>query len=93
LQSSYGQVYTNGVIGKDVYKLTADVTTIAVPNLLVVNASMPDALAHDLTKLLYDHAADLVKVHPEGRNIVRDNGPRTEPVVLHTGSKKYFDGQ
>jgi TRAP transporter TAXI family solute receptor len=92
LQSSFGPVYTAGVIGKDVYKVAADVATIAVPNLLVVNASMPDALAHDLTKLIYDHAADLTKVHPEGRNIVRENGPKTEPVVLHPGSAKYFNG-
>ena len=94
LREKYGQVYQGATIPKDAYKIaTAEVPTIAVPNLLVVNATMPDAVAHDLTKLIYDYQADLAKVHPEGRNIVRENGPKTDPVVLHPGSASYFDGR
>jgi TRAP transporter TAXI family solute receptor len=92
LRAEYGQVYQAAPIAKDTYKQAADVATIAVPNLLVVNAAMPDGLAHDLTKLIYDYQADLAKVHPEGRNITRDNGPKTDPVVLHPGAANFFSG-
>jgi TRAP-type uncharacterized transport system substrate-binding protein len=93
LQAEYGQVYQAAPIAKDTYKQVTDTATIAVANLLVVNAAMPDGLAHDLTKLIYDYQADLAKVHPEGRNITRDNGPKTDPVTLHPGSANFFSGR
>ena len=65
--------------------------TIAVANVLVVNAAMPDQLAYDLTRLLFTHQAELAKVHPEGANFDRAGGPRTEPVDLHPGARRYYD--
>jgi TRAP transporter TAXI family solute receptor len=93
LQADYGQVYQPAMLAKAAYKLPADVPTIAVPNLLVVSKEMPDALARDLTKLIFEHQDDLSKVHPEGKHISRDNGPKTEPVPLHPGAQAYFDGK
>jgi TRAP transporter TAXI family solute receptor len=92
LQADYGQVYQPAMLAKAAYKLPADVPTIAVPNLLVVSTEMPDALAKDLTRLVFEHQDDLAKVHPEAKNISRDNGPKTEPVPLHPGARAYFDG-
>lgn len=92
LQAEYGQVYQAAALPKDAYKLPADVTTIAVPNLIVVSESMPDSLAKELAKVIFDYQADLAKVHPEGKNIVRDNGPKTEPVILHPGAASFFTG-
>jgi uncharacterized protein len=92
LQADYGQVYQPATLAKAAYKLPADVPTIAVPNLLVVSTKMPDALAKDLTRLVFEHQADLARVHPEAKNISRDNGPKTEPVPLHPGANAYFTG-
>jgi TRAP transporter TAXI family solute receptor len=93
LQTEFGDVYQATTLPASAYKTAADVPTIAVPNLLIVSDKMPDKLAHDLTKLLFEHQADLAKVHPEGKNITKENGPKTEPVKLHPGSKNYFDGK
>lgn len=90
LNAEYGQVYQGTPLKKDVYGTAADVATIAVPNLLVVSDKMPAALAADLTRVLFDHQEELAKVHPEAKNISREDAPKTEPVVLHDGARQYF---
>ncbi|MBE3008547.1 TAXI family TRAP transporter solute-binding subunit [Microbispora sp. NEAU-D428] len=92
LQAKYGPTYQAATLRKDVYGTASDVGTIVVPNLLVVSDKMPADLAENLTRILFEHRADLIKVHPEASNISRDNGPKTEPVLLHEGAKKYFAG-
>jgi uncharacterized protein len=92
LQSEYGDVYQSATIAPAVYKQSAPVKTIGVPNMLVVNDSMSDDLAFKLTELLFTKQAELAKVHPEAKNIKRDLATQTEPVQLHPGSQRYFDG-
>ncbi|XVQ07453.1 TAXI family TRAP transporter solute-binding subunit [Spirillospora sp. CA-255316] len=92
LGAAYGPIYQSTTIKKNVYGTPGDVSTIAVPNVLIVSAKMPDALAHDLAKVIFDHQQELVKVHPEAKNIDRAQAPKSEPVVLHPGAKKFYDG-
>jgi hypothetical protein len=92
LQADYGPVYQATPIKKDVYATGADVPTIAVPNLLIVSDKMPAQLAADLTKIIFEHQAELAKVHPEAKNISKEEAPKTEPVVLHEGAKRFFQG-
>ncbi|GLW11007.1 C4-dicarboxylate ABC transporter substrate-binding protein [Microtetraspora sp. NBRC 13810] len=90
MQQAHGPVYAAGTVGGDVYGTAADVPTIVVPNLLLVNEKMDPALAGNLTKLLFDRKADLEKVHSAAKDITRENAPKTEPVPLHDGSAQYF---
>ncbi|MFI6511827.1 TAXI family TRAP transporter solute-binding subunit [Streptosporangium sp. NPDC050855] len=90
MQAEHGRVYAAGTIAKDVYGTPADVPTISVPNLLVVNETMDPALAESLTRLIFDRKADLEKVHPAAKDITRDNAPEADPVPLHDGAKKYY---
>ncbi|GAA4588771.1 TAXI family TRAP transporter solute-binding subunit [Planotetraspora phitsanulokensis] len=90
MRGAHGEVYAAGTIPKAVYGTPSDVPTIVVPNLLVVNESMDPALAESLTRLLFDHKADLEKVHAAAEDITRDAAPKTDPVPLHDGAKKYF---
>ena len=92
LRSRYGPIYQQTTIGKDVYGTKGDVSTIAVPNVLVVSDKMPDALAHDLAKVIFENQQELAKVHPEAKNIDRARAPQSEPVVVHPGAKRYYDG-
>jgi TRAP transporter TAXI family solute receptor len=80
-------VYVEGTIPKATYKTPADVKTIVVPNLLLVRSDMPESRACALTKLVFDHKADLVKVHPAAADITVEQAPKTEPVQLHPGSE------
>jgi TRAP transporter TAXI family solute receptor len=90
LQSQYINLYSEATIGKDSYGTDADVTTISVPNLLLVRDTMSDDLAYKLVALLFDYKDDLVKVHPEAKNIDRRTAQETGEVVLHSGAKRYF---
>ncbi|WP_027346496.1 TAXI family TRAP transporter solute-binding subunit [Hamadaea tsunoensis] len=92
LQKAHPGVYTAGVIPKAAYNLPADVATIAVPNMIVVAASLPDDIAYQLTKMLFEYTDELEAVHPEGKNIHKDVGAQTDPVLLHPGAKIYFAG-
>ncbi|GAA2877849.1 TAXI family TRAP transporter solute-binding subunit [Streptosporangium fragile] len=90
MQRDHGQVYAAGTIAKDVYATPAGVPTITVPNLLVVHERMDPVLAGDLAGLLFDRKAELEKVHPAAKDITRDNAPKTDPVPLHDGARKYY---
>jgi hypothetical protein len=92
LQSQYGPVYQAATIAPAVYKQAAPAPTIGVPNMLVVKDSMSDDLAFKLTELLFTKQAELAKVHPEAKNIKRELATQTDPVQLHPGAKRYFDG-
>ncbi len=93
LQADFGLVYQLATLPRDTYNTGTDVPTVAVPNVLVVRATMPDQLAHDLTAVLFDHLSDLSRVHPEAKNIVLENGPKTDPVVVHPGAAAYYRGE
>ncbi|MEU7915810.1 TAXI family TRAP transporter solute-binding subunit [Microbispora bryophytorum] len=90
MRAAHGPVYAEGVIPKAAYGTPSDVPTIVVPNLLVVNAGMDAKLAEDLTRLVFDHKADLEKVHASARDITLADAPETDPVPLHEGARKFY---
>lgn len=90
LNKTYPHVYAAAVIPKATYGLPGDVATIAVPNLIVVSESMPDDIADDLTRMIFEYQPELAEVHAEGKNIKRDMGPQTDPIKLHNGARTYY---
>ncbi|WP_220505365.1 TAXI family TRAP transporter solute-binding subunit [Microbispora sp. H10830] len=90
MRAAHGPVYAEGVIPKGAYGTPSDVPTIVVPNLLVVNAAMDAKLAEDLTRLVFDHKADLEKVHVSAKEITLADAPKTDPVPLHEGARKFY---
>jgi TRAP transporter TAXI family solute receptor len=93
LQSQYGKIYQAATLAADVYKQGGGaVATIGVPNLLVVKDTMSDDLAFKLTELLFSKQAELAQVHPEAKNIKRETATQTDPVQLHPGARRYYDG-
>lgn len=91
LTARYGAVYTPAMLPKTAYAAALDIPTIAVPNLVVVSAGMPDQLAYDLTRLLFEHQPELARVHPEGGNFDRAGALLTDPVPLHPGARHYYE--
>jgi uncharacterized protein len=90
LRREYGEAYTPAAIARTVYGQAADVPTIAVASLVIVGTDLPEPLAFDLTRLLFEYQDDLAKAHPEGRNFTRQAAPQTEPVALHPGARRYY---
>ncbi|GIJ46299.1 C4-dicarboxylate ABC transporter substrate-binding protein [Virgisporangium aliadipatigenens] len=90
LRQQYGSAYSVGQIEKGVYDQLTPVASICVSILLVVDQSMPENLAYDLTKILYERQQELIEVHPEAGNYDRTSGPDTDPVPLHPGAARYL---
>jgi uncharacterized protein len=92
LRSQYGEVYEETVIPADTYEgVDRDVSVIGVPNYLVVNESMDEELAYQITRLLFDQQDALAEAHPEARNLDRNTAPQVPPLELHLGAERYYD--
>ncbi|MFG1890386.1 TAXI family TRAP transporter solute-binding subunit [Micromonospora sp. NPDC049051] len=90
LATRYGSVYTTAELPKDVYKTKLDTPTVTVANVILVNTDMPDQLAYDLTRLLFEYQADLVTVHPEAGNYTQQSASGTDPIPLHPGAARFY---
>jgi uncharacterized protein len=91
LNQKYGKIYAAVTLPKNVYDTPADIATLVTPNLIIATPDMPEQLAYDLTRLLFERQDELAKAHPEGKNFDRTVGKDTGAVPLHPGAKRYFD--
>ncbi len=92
LQARYGEVYQEATVPAGTYEgLEQDIAVIGVPNYLVVNESMDEELAYDITRLLFDRQDALAQAHPEARNLDINVAPQVPPLELHPGARRYYD--
>lgn len=91
MQKTYGDIYEQKPIPAATYKQSADVATIAVPNVLLVRKDMPDDLAEKLTKVVYENKDALVQVNAAAKGIVLEDATKTDPVPLHPGAKRAIE--
>lgn len=92
LNATYGSVYTTAELPADAYDTPTGTATVTVANVILVSAEMPDQLAYDLTRLLFTHQPELRAVHPEGGNFTKQTAAGTDPVPLHPGAARYYQG-
>ena len=92
LSERYGAgLYSEAVVPARTYQGVSDaVPVIAVGNLLVAPASMPETLAHDITALLFDEQKTLAGIHPEARHLAPATGPGDSPAPFHPGAIRYY---
>ena len=91
LQQLHGQsLYYREVIPKDTYSMPADVPVVAVANLLVVSETMPEPLAYDITRLLFEKQQELAAIHPQARELSLDTALTGSPVPFHPGAIRYY---
>jgi len=51
---------------------------------------MSEDTAYRITKTLFEHQPDLVKVHKEAANISLQSQAGTSPIPYHPGARKYL---
>ncbi|MCW2918436.1 MAG: hypothetical protein JWN52_6504 [Actinomycetia bacterium] len=90
LQREYGDVYLPRSIPTTIYGLGEEVSTVGIPNVLVVRADMSSAKAKALTALLFESKPTLVAAHAEARRLDRRSALATFPVPLHSGAAQYY---
>ncbi|MEA5364800.1 TAXI family TRAP transporter solute-binding subunit [Amycolatopsis sp., V23-08] len=87
------QVYGTASIPASTYNQTGPVTTLLVPNFLVVPRSMPDDVAEALVRGLFDARAALARANPAALSIDVHPGIETQPIPLHPGALRYYRSQ
>jgi TRAP transporter TAXI family solute receptor len=91
LRKRYGKAYVEAEIEAGDYPDVPPVTTIAVPNVLMVHADMDEALAHDVVKLMFDHRDELATIHPAAESLELETAQRlAPPIELHPGAARYY---
>jgi uncharacterized protein len=92
LQAEYGpELYSRLVISKGSYPgMTADVAVVGVENALVVDETMEEPLAYDLTRVLFEKQGDLAAIHPEARHLSLDKAVHGSPAPFHPGAVRFY---
>lgn len=91
LQTTYGPLYERMVIPGGSYPgIATDVGVVGVRNVLVVNASMSDQLAYDLTRVLFEKHADLAAIHPEAAKLTLASAVQSSPAAFHPGAIRFY---
>ncbi|HTM02164.1 MAG TPA: TAXI family TRAP transporter solute-binding subunit [Vicinamibacterales bacterium] len=91
LQQRYGQMlYYRTIIPAATYKMPADVPVVAVANMLVVSESMPEPLAHDITKILFEQQPTLAGIHPQARDLSVEHALTGASIPFHPGAIRYY---
>ncbi|WIX89093.1 TAXI family TRAP transporter solute-binding subunit [Amycolatopsis sp. DG1A-15b] len=84
------EVYGTGTIPASTYHQFAPVTTLVVPNFLVVRNSMNADVAEALVRGLFDARHQLAQANPAALSIDVHPGIETQPLPLHPGALRYF---
>ena len=91
LQREYGTWYFPIEFPASAYRgVEAAVPVVGVANVLVVNRSMADALAYDITRLLFEKQAELATIHPEARNLSLTSAIAGSPAQFHPGAIRFY---
>jgi len=88
----YGPLYVRDTIPAKTYPGQDQSTRIAtVWNVLLARADIPDQVAYDIVKTMFERKADMERVHPESRNFDMKYQTNAASVVpFHPGAIKYF---
>jgi TRAP transporter TAXI family solute receptor len=91
LNQQFGSLYFRADIAAAAYPgVEQPVPAIGVANVLVVNQSMPEQLAYDITRLLLEKRAELAAIHPEAAKLSLDLAASGAPAAYHPGALRYF---
>ncbi|MFN3973522.1 MAG: TAXI family TRAP transporter solute-binding subunit [Gemmobacter sp.] len=72
---------------------TYDVTTIAQPNFLSVNADVPEEHVYLITKTMFENLPFLHAIHPATREISLEAALAGLPMPLHPGAARFYTEQ
>lgn len=91
LKQEFGDLYSPLDIPAGTYPgVTTPVPVVGVANVLVVNRSMPDDLAYQITKAIFEHQQELAAIHPEARNLSARTAQTGSPARFHPGAMRYY---
>lgn len=83
--------YQSAMIPANTYDGQAEaVPTVAITNILVTRADVPDEVAYEMTKLLFDNLPRLGNSHSAAKDIKLESAAKNLPIALHPGAERYY---
>ena len=84
--------YSRSVIPAGTYAGNAEaVATLGVRTTIITTARLPEAVAYEITKALFDHIDDFRRLHPDFATLLpEDMVPTAVRVPVHTGAARYY---
>ncbi|MDG6102768.1 TAXI family TRAP transporter solute-binding subunit [Dactylosporangium aurantiacum] len=89
----HGDYYAERLVPASTYRGISPTVTIGIANYLVVRVSMPEPLAHDVTRLLFERRDELAKAHQAAGRLNIRSAISTPPLPLHRGAARYYRSQ
>ena len=91
LQHEHGPFYFRLEIPRAAYPgVDREVPVVGVANVLVVNRSMDEQLAYDITRVLFEKQAGLAEIHPEARKLSLATAVTGSPAGFHPGALRFY---
>jgi len=90
LRRTHPSFYAEHAVPQSTYGLPKPISTIGVPNFLVVPATMPEATAYALTRVLFEGRDAIARSHRAGHRLNAREAINTDPLPLHPGAARYF---
>jgi TRAP transporter TAXI family solute receptor len=91
LQREYGALYFPLEIPPGAYPGVQEaVPVVGVANVLIVNRAMPDDLAYNITRVLFEKQPELAAIHPEARNLSTGTAMKGSPAEFHPGALRFY---
>jgi TRAP transporter TAXI family solute receptor len=66
------------------------VATVAITNILVTRADVPDEVAYEMTRLMFDNLTRLGNSHSAAKDIKLETAAKNLPIPLHPGAERYY---
>jgi len=94
LEKTYGpSLYYKAIIPKGMYQQDTDIPVVGVAVLLVVSETMPEDLAHDITRVLFERQPELATIHPQAKVLSIKTATTGSPIPFHPGAIRYYRDQ
>jgi len=92
MNKKYGPLYVQDTIAAKSYPGQEQPNQVAtVQNLIIAHAEMPDEVAYNIVKTIFDKRDELILVHKEAQNFdLKFQTNAASPIPYHPGAIKYF---
>ncbi|MBP1931296.1 TAXI family TRAP transporter solute-binding subunit [Ammoniphilus resinae] len=83
--------YTDSVIKAGTYDgQTEDIPSIGLPSGIIANKNVPEEVAYEFTKAVFENLEDVKSYHAAARSASLELAAKM-PIPMHPGAKKYFE--
>jgi TRAP transporter TAXI family solute receptor len=83
--------YQSAMIPANTYDgQTEAVPTVAITNIFVTRSDVPDEVAYEMTRLMFDNLTRLGNSHSAARDIKLETAAKNLPIPLHPGAERYY---